>query len=27
MAIHGAGQFNTEWLTGLDPVWSSKSGN
>jgi mannose-6-phosphate isomerase-like protein (cupin superfamily) len=19
MAIHGAGQFNTEWLTGLDP--------
>jgi mannose-6-phosphate isomerase-like protein (cupin superfamily) len=27
MAIHGAGQFNTEWLSGLDPVWSSKPGN
>jgi mannose-6-phosphate isomerase-like protein (cupin superfamily) len=23
-AIHGAGQFNTEWLAGDDPVWASK---
>jgi mannose-6-phosphate isomerase-like protein (cupin superfamily) len=22
-AIHGAGQFNTEWLAGHDPVWAS----
>jgi mannose-6-phosphate isomerase-like protein (cupin superfamily) len=22
-AIHGAGRFNTEWLAGADPVWSS----
>jgi mannose-6-phosphate isomerase-like protein (cupin superfamily) len=24
IAIHGAGRFNTEWLAGTDPVWSSK---
>ena len=24
IAIHGAGRFNTEWLAGPDPVWSSK---
>jgi len=24
-AIHGAGTFNTEWLSGLDPVGASKS--
>lgn len=24
IAIHGAGQFDTEWLAGPDPVWSSK---
>jgi mannose-6-phosphate isomerase-like protein (cupin superfamily) len=24
VAIHGAGRFNTEWLAGPDPVWSSK---
>ncbi len=23
-AIHGAGRFNTEWLSGPDPVWTSK---
>jgi quercetin dioxygenase-like cupin family protein len=23
IAIHGAGRFNTEWLAGPDPVWSS----
>ena len=23
-AIHGAARFNTEWLAGDDPVWSSK---
>jgi mannose-6-phosphate isomerase-like protein (cupin superfamily) len=23
-AIHGAGRFNTEWLAGDDPVWTSK---
>jgi mannose-6-phosphate isomerase-like protein (cupin superfamily) len=23
-SIHGAGQFNTEWLSGPDPVWTSK---
>ena len=23
-AIHGAGRFNTEWLAGADPVWTSK---
>lgn len=22
--IHGAGRFNTEWLAGPDPVWTSK---
>jgi len=22
-AIHGAGSFNTEWLSGLDPLWAS----
>jgi mannose-6-phosphate isomerase-like protein (cupin superfamily) len=22
-AIHGAGQFTTEWLRGADPVWTS----
>jgi hypothetical protein len=22
-AIHAAGRFNTEWLAGPDPVWSS----
>jgi mannose-6-phosphate isomerase-like protein (cupin superfamily) len=24
-AIHGAARFNTEWLEGGDPTWSSKS--
>ena len=24
IAIHGAGRFDTEWLAGPDPVWSSK---
>ena len=24
MAVHGAGRFNTEWLAGPDPVWTSK---
>lgn len=24
VAIHGAGRFDTEWLTGRDPIWSSK---
>jgi quercetin dioxygenase-like cupin family protein len=24
-AIHGAGRFNTEWLSGPDPVWTSKA--
>jgi mannose-6-phosphate isomerase-like protein (cupin superfamily) len=24
-AIHGAGAFDTEWLAGDDPEWSSKS--
>jgi len=23
-AIHGASRFNTEWLAGPDPAWSSK---
>jgi mannose-6-phosphate isomerase-like protein (cupin superfamily) len=23
-AIHGAGQFDTEWLAGADPVWASR---
>jgi len=23
-AIHGAGHFDTEWLAGADPVWTSK---
>jgi mannose-6-phosphate isomerase-like protein (cupin superfamily) len=23
-AIHGAGRFNTEWLSGRDPLWASK---
>jgi mannose-6-phosphate isomerase-like protein (cupin superfamily) len=23
-AIHGAGRFDTEWLAGDDPTWSSK---
>ncbi len=23
-AIHGAGRFDTEWLSGADPVWTSK---
>jgi mannose-6-phosphate isomerase-like protein (cupin superfamily) len=23
-AIHGAGEFDTEWLAGPDPVWTSK---
>jgi hypothetical protein len=23
-AIHGAGRFDTEWLSGPDPVWMSK---
>ncbi len=22
-AIHGAGRFDTEWLAGPDPVWTS----
>jgi mannose-6-phosphate isomerase-like protein (cupin superfamily) len=26
-AIHGAGRFSTEWLSGSDPVWSSKPRN
>jgi quercetin dioxygenase-like cupin family protein len=25
-AIHGAGRFNTEWLSGPDPIWTSKRG-
>ena len=24
MAVHGAGRFDTEWLAGPDPVWTSK---
>ena len=24
IAIHGASRFNTEWLAGPDPVWTSK---
>ena len=24
VAIHGAGRFDTEWLTGFDPTWASK---
>ena len=24
VSIHGAGNFRTEWLEGLDPVWASK---
>jgi quercetin dioxygenase-like cupin family protein len=24
VTIHGAGTFNTEWLAGLDPAWTSK---
>jgi quercetin dioxygenase-like cupin family protein len=23
-AIHGAGKFNTEWLAGPDPIWTTK---
>jgi mannose-6-phosphate isomerase-like protein (cupin superfamily) len=23
-SIHGAGRFDTEWLSGPDPVWTSK---
>jgi mannose-6-phosphate isomerase-like protein (cupin superfamily) len=23
-AIHGSGRFDTEWLAGADPTWSSK---
>jgi quercetin dioxygenase-like cupin family protein len=23
-AIHGAGRFDTEWLAGADPVWTSQ---
>ena len=23
-AIHGSGRFNTEWLAGADPTWTSK---
>jgi hypothetical protein len=23
-AIHGAGRFDTEWLAGSDPAWTSK---
>jgi hypothetical protein len=23
-AIHGAGRFDTEWLSGQDPIWASK---
>ena len=23
-AIHGAGRFSTEWLSGPDPLWTSK---
>ena len=26
-AIHGGARFNTEWLSGSDPVWSSKPRN
>ena len=22
-AIHGAGRFDTEWLVGPDPIWTS----
>ena len=25
-AIHGASRFDTEWLEGADPVWTSKPG-
>ena len=24
VSIHAAGRFNTEWLAGPDPVWSSQ---
>jgi hypothetical protein len=24
IAIHGSGRFETEWLAGLDPAWTSK---
>jgi mannose-6-phosphate isomerase-like protein (cupin superfamily) len=24
ITIHAAGRFNTEWLAGPDPLWSSK---
>jgi mannose-6-phosphate isomerase-like protein (cupin superfamily) len=24
IAIHAAGRFNTEWLAGADPIWSSR---
>jgi quercetin dioxygenase-like cupin family protein len=24
VAIHGAADFNTEWLAGRDPIWTSK---
>jgi mannose-6-phosphate isomerase-like protein (cupin superfamily) len=24
IAIHGAGRFDTEWLSGPDPTWTSK---
>ena len=25
IAIHGAGRFNTEWLAGDDPAWTSRA--
>jgi mannose-6-phosphate isomerase-like protein (cupin superfamily) len=25
IAIHGAGRFDTEWLSGPDPTWTSKA--
>src|SRR5689334_23205294 len=25
-AIHGAGRFDTKWLEGADPVWTSRPG-
>jgi quercetin dioxygenase-like cupin family protein len=25
VAIHGASRFNTEWLEGADPTWSSRN--
>ena len=26
VAIHGASRFDTEWLEGVDPIWTSKPG-